>query len=578
MPQQSRSDYLQALHNFRLAYLQAGLEQILARLKGESADLLPYEEVRQLLHGKENPRRTLRDIPLDAIVGSVGRYTDFTRSFLPRRNSDQYRWAQVEMGMKGLTGLPPIAVYQIGEAYFVEDGNHRVSVARQMGAEMIEAYVTQVETKAALTPAMQPDDLILAAEYADFLERTHLDETRPDADLRLTLPGRYPVLLAQIEAHQQRLRAQGQAGVDDAAAAASWFDTIYAPIADLIRRQDMLYDFPQRTPLDLYVWITKYRQELADSVGWDVSPDIVAAELARRHSPRPGRAAARLSERLRDALTPDPLESGPPADVWRRERENRSRDRRFFVHILTPVTGQEEHWFALYQALQIARREGGQVLGLHVVARKADIDAAAVRDIRAQFFERCAKSGVPAHFSVAAGSVTRAICERGRFADLTVIRLVHPPPPNPIARLGSGIRTLLHRCSGPLLVTPRSWHSLERPLLAYNGSAKAREALFLAAYLARRWHLRPVVLAARPTGAGDLLADARALLEAHGVEAEYLQTDRAIAGAVLETAATRQCDFILLGGYSRPPLGEAARDSTVNALLRASRIPLLICR
>ena len=578
MPEQKRSDYLHALENFQLAHWQAGLEHILARLRGESVDLLAYEEVRRQVHGKETSRRQLKDIPLDAIVGSVGRYTDFTRSFLPRRDSDRVRWAQVQVGMTGLVGLPPIEVYQIGEVYFVLDGNHRVSVARQQGAKRIEAYVTEVEAKVALTPDMQPDDLILAAEYADFLQRTRLDELRPATDLHLTLPGRYPVLFAQIEAHQRRLQAEGQSEIDEAAAAVSWYDSVYAHIAELIRRQDLLKDFPGRTPLDLYVWITKYQEELAATLGWEVAPDVAAAELARQRSPRLGRVAARVGEKLRDVLTPDALESGPSSGVWRWQRDAAPGDRRLFAQILVPVTGQEEHWFALYQALQIARREGGQVVGLHAVARQSDIETPAVHDLKAQFFDRCAKTGIPARFDVVAGPVARVICERGRFTDLTVIRLVHPPAPNPIARLGSGIRTMLHRCPGPLLITPRSWHVLAQPLLAYNGSDKAREALYVTAYLSRRWDLRPVVLAAAPDGADALLAEARAYLEGRGVEAEYVQSKRAVAGAVLAAAEAHGRDLIILGGYSRPPLGEAARDSTVNALLRASRVPLLICR
>jgi nucleotide-binding universal stress UspA family protein len=410
------------------------------------------------------------------------------------------------------------------------------------------------------------------------LQRTRLDELRPTADLRLTLPGRYPALLAQIEAHKQRLQAGGRAEIDEEEAAVSWYDSVYAPIAALIRRQDMLRDFPGRTPLDLYTWIAKYQEELAATLGWEVAPEIVAAELSRQHSPRLERVAARVGEKLRDVLTPDALESGPSSGLWRWQRDAAPGDRRLFAQILAPVTGQEEHWFALNQALQIARREGGQVVGLHVVARKSDLESPTVHNLRAQFFDRCAKSGIPARFDVAAGPVARVICERSRFADLTVIRLVHPPAPNPIARLSSGIRTMLHRCPGPLLITPRSWHMLARPLLAFNGSDKAREALFVTAYLSQRWHLRPVVLAAAPTAADDLLAEARAYLQARGVEAEYVQSRRAIGGAVLAAAAAHERDLIILGGYSRAPLGEAARDSTVNALLRASRVPLLICR
>jgi hypothetical protein len=88
----------------------------------------------------------LHEIPLNEIVGSLGRHTDFNRQFLPRKDSQAGRWARVRMAYDH-SGLPPIEVYKLGEIYFVADGHHRVSVARQLGARYIEAYVIEIEPK-----------------------------------------------------------------------------------------------------------------------------------------------------------------------------------------------------------------------------------------------------------------------------------------------------------------------------------------------------------------------------------------------------------------------------------------------
>src|SRR3990170_6985301 len=135
-------DYATAVRDFQRARQQAALEAIMARLTGRSVDLLPYDEVRQKLRAREAGLRELKDIPIEAIVGSVGRYLDFTRSFLPKHDSDGDRWTRVYVAVDGQSGLPPIEVYQLSEAYFVRDGHHRVSVARQLGAEHVQAYVT----------------------------------------------------------------------------------------------------------------------------------------------------------------------------------------------------------------------------------------------------------------------------------------------------------------------------------------------------------------------------------------------------------------------------------------------------
>jgi hypothetical protein len=191
-----------AVQDFRTARRRATFERILSRLSGRSPDLLSYEEVRRKLHAIETPRHELREIPLSSIVGSLGRYNDFTRSFLPISESSRDRWARVKGVSESASGFPPIEVYQIGEAYFVKDGNHRVSVARQADARTIQAYVTEVHSDVPLTPDIQPDDLILKAEYADFLDHTHLNDLRPDADLTVTVPGEYGRLEEHIRVHR----------------------------------------------------------------------------------------------------------------------------------------------------------------------------------------------------------------------------------------------------------------------------------------------------------------------------------------------------------------------------------------
>ena len=117
------------------------------------------------------------------------------------------RWARVKTAIESPIGVPPIELYRIGNAYFVLDGNHRVSVLRRMGATQAQAYVTEVQTRVPLSPYDSPDDLILKAEYAEFLDRTKLDEQRPHADLRVTSPGRYAGIEEEIEAHRAALSA-----------------------------------------------------------------------------------------------------------------------------------------------------------------------------------------------------------------------------------------------------------------------------------------------------------------------------------------------------------------------------------
>ena len=85
-----------------------------------------------------------KEVPLQAIVGSVERCGDYSQSFLPLKDSDQQRWTRVKEAFARNKPLPPIQLAEDGGEYFVIDGHHRVSVARQLGLSHLEAQVLQV--------------------------------------------------------------------------------------------------------------------------------------------------------------------------------------------------------------------------------------------------------------------------------------------------------------------------------------------------------------------------------------------------------------------------------------------------
>jgi nucleotide-binding universal stress UspA family protein len=580
MTERSTLDFSLALRDFRRARQQAAMEQIMARLTGKSADLLSYEEVRQKLKAKGRGKQRLEDLPLDAIIGSVGRYADFTRSFLPRQDSDQERWARVKVAVTDLGGVPPIQVYQIGDAYFVLDGNHRVSVARQLGAPTIQAYVTEVPTKVPLSPDTQPDDLILKAEYADFLERTRLDALRPEADLSVTVPGQYLVLEEHIEVHRYFMGLEQEREIPYKEAVTHWYDEVYLPVVQVVRQRGILRDFPDRTETDLYLWLSEHRAELEQELGWEVPPEAAAADLATQFSARPERLVARVSGKILDAVTPDELGAGPPPGHWRREHVAARRDDRLFADILVAVNGEETGWQALDLALDVAWREGARLYGLHVVPSETERESEGAQAVQTEFDRRCEAAGIPGRLALEVGGVPRKICERARWTDLVVLSLSYPPAPQPMARLGSGLSTLLRRCPRPVLTVPKSSSHLDRALLAYDGSPKADEALFVATYLAGKWGIPLAVVTVIETGrtTADTLARAQEYLRRHGVEAAFVKEGGPVAEAILKTAEEHASDLIIMGGYGLGPVLEVVLGSAVDQVLRASRRPMLICR
>jgi hypothetical protein len=88
-------------------------------------------------------RKGIRVVDLEKIVGSVGRRRDFDRYFMPLRTAAGERWKRVDLAFYRDKVLPPVSLYKLGDAYFVLDGNHRVSVARYHGVPAVEADVTE---------------------------------------------------------------------------------------------------------------------------------------------------------------------------------------------------------------------------------------------------------------------------------------------------------------------------------------------------------------------------------------------------------------------------------------------------
>ncbi|MER2599312.1 MAG: hypothetical protein ABTQ73_07330 [Caldilineales bacterium] len=266
---------------FQEARRKLFLENLFSLVRGRSPELLSFEAVQTALQAwHQVARPDPQMIPLDKIVGSVGRYRDFTREFLPKESINRQRWQAVDAAMHSFSGLPPIHVYQIGDAYFVLDGHHRVSVARANGLHDIEAYVTRIETPVPIDATTRPEDLILKAALADFLRTTHLNDLRPDADVEVTEIGSYLELLQHIEVHRYYLGIEQQRSIPWDEAVASWYDTVYLPVAAAIWASPILDRFPGRTAADLYLWVCRHREDLARDDGGLPSPVEAVTDLS----------------------------------------------------------------------------------------------------------------------------------------------------------------------------------------------------------------------------------------------------------------------------------------------------------
>ena len=553
--------YLLAIQDFQSAHLRAKLQGVLARVTGRSNELLSYEDIASKLKLQGRSDRGIQTIPVDAIIGSVGRYTEFTRTFLPRRAEDQQRWANVKAATFNPVGegMPPIEVYRVSEVYFVMDGNHRVSIARQAGWEFIEAHVIEIQTDIPLTPDIQPDELITQAEYVDFLAQTGFNKSHQQIDLRTTIPGGYQKLLDEVCVCRCQIQEEGQAVCSLQDSAESWYRDIYLPFAEAVRERGMMRWFPDRTVTDLYVWMSEHREELEKELGWTIRPEV-AAEVVIQSKSR--RATAEESK----------------VGSWRKARLINRYSEHLFRDILVPIGRNPEGWDALEQAIHIAHREDAHLHGLHTLGPKEESNDLEVIKLQDQFNQICQQANVQGALAIETGEPTQKILERSALTDLIVMKISYPPSTG-IKVLASNIRTLLARSSRPVLALPGNVSHMDHALLAFDGSPKSKEALFVAAYFAEQWDIQLTVFIGLEDQALNEAVQgyARNYLEFNEIEADFVA--KPYSSETLKTTSEEiEADLILMGGYSGWILKEMTVGSSVNYMLRESQLPILICR
>jgi hypothetical protein len=270
------------VETFDEARRAAIVQDLLRVLQGKPVGLLPFDAVREGLRLEHIVDRGVREVPVDRIVGTLGkeREREFNRAFLPRDEKVRPRWTGVRRMVEGPEGFPRVELYQVGDLYFVVDGHHRVSVLRAMGAPTIEAWVKEFVTPVPLDPDVSVEEVLAQRGYAEFLQVTGLVPEHPD-DLRLSDPQGYERLLEHVHVHRHHLGNEAQRPIPWEEAVRSWRTTVYRPMVDAMRRHAVLEAFPGGTEADLYLYTMDHLHHLRERYGRHVPPDQAAREVER---------------------------------------------------------------------------------------------------------------------------------------------------------------------------------------------------------------------------------------------------------------------------------------------------------
>jgi hypothetical protein len=280
-----------AADDFSRARGKAILSEIQHFMNTDNNRLLSFHDVKDILKPKNQIYKGVQTVPIKLIVGSEGRYHDFNRYFLPKADHLRGRWQRVDEAHLQDIILPAIQLYEIGGAYFVRDGNHRVSVAKMQGVEFIDAEVIGLTAEVDIHPNMTTDELrqaILQSEKNAFYDNTKFGELTGDMSLDFSAPGRYDVIYNHILVHKYFLNELREDEIPFSDALVSWYNKVYSPTIAIIREQWLLAHFPDRTEGDLYVWIIKHWDFLKKKYG-GYSLAEAAGDFSRKYGQSKGR-------------------------------------------------------------------------------------------------------------------------------------------------------------------------------------------------------------------------------------------------------------------------------------------------
>ncbi|NLC13734.1 MAG: universal stress protein [Chloroflexi bacterium] len=562
---EDRNAYRKALEDFHRLRSKAALDRFWAGIRGESLDLLAYDEVSSKLRAVSQTNLGLQQVALKNIIGSVNRTSDFDRNFRPLSDGDSTRWADVKAAMTSpfAAGVPPVTLYKIGEAYFVMDGNHRISIAKEMGLDSVEAYVTEVKTKVSLSSSFTLEELAEKAALADFLEDTHLDRILPSVELSLNRIEYYPLLKEHIVVHQYYMGIDHKREVSFDEAAVDWYDHVYSPVVRIIEESGLRYEFPELTITDLYLWVLDKQQALLDKYGTSFKTENVIDFVAKQKG-KQTKTVVTTADREMDMHVSGMAEGSSDC---------------LFRDILVGVSHSDINLLALQQAMMINRCKDGNIIGLHV---KAETDFATEQteaELETSFYQQLNEREMSGRFIKMTGNISKTLQEYGLLSDITVVKLSYPPGGAVFDRLGSGVITLLQSSRRPIMFVKEVVAPVNRILLMLDEDEKSREAFYIAVYYAARYGCGLFITMPEKDSKSsqDAFSFAKSYLDAIDLEFQSITlSSTSLVENLVSLIEENSISTVMMGGYRSTGLLGRLFSSNVDRVLELSPVPVLV--
>ena len=220
-------------------------------------NLKSFSEIQKEENAYNSVNLGIKEVPLDKIVGSVEKYADFDKNFVPKNNVVKQRWINIYIGYTSDSMLPTVILYKIKDNYYVYDGNHRVSVAKFLNFATIEAQVEE------FLPTKDTKDKVIYRENMIFEKETGL------SDIFLSEPIKYKYLKEEIESYKNLLDKRKNENMDLKKAAKNWHINVFLPIKMILSENEIIKNY-EGNPDDVFLFFLEHKYYLSKNHGKNV--------------------------------------------------------------------------------------------------------------------------------------------------------------------------------------------------------------------------------------------------------------------------------------------------------------------
>ncbi|MDR2191954.1 MAG: DUF4032 domain-containing protein [Endomicrobium sp.] len=270
--------------------------------------LVDFGSIEKNLRRYKIKDRGVHAIETEKIVGSLGRYNDFSENLLPRRGDSGLRYESVKQCLLNGVNFPPIKVYQVLDNYFVIDGHHRLMAARKVfNAKYIDAEVLEVIFEFEISPnksysynTERAKEFLIKLEEHFFQKKTFLSNAVLKCPLKVTELVSYGKLYEEIENYRASANSGEFQKKSIIFASYNWYEKRFLPAVEIMDEDDILGGFPHRTHTDLYVWIQQHKYYLSQKTGYDVGFDFTAQDFLKKYKKSKG--LYMLPSKIKEAL------------------------------------------------------------------------------------------------------------------------------------------------------------------------------------------------------------------------------------------------------------------------------------